>query len=103
MFAAKEDFDLSTRPCYLEMTRERRPNLDLSHRPRLQDLTRVVGELGPGDEDDVPDSSGWRSHLFLLAPLPIPSRDEEGCVEVEDDAEGWCGIGNYRTTREITV
>lgn len=87
---------------YLLMTRECWPNLDLSLRPRLQDLTRAVGELDPGDEDDVPDSSGLKSHLFLLAPLPIPFWGE--CdADADEDGVGWCGIASYRTAYEILV
>ena len=62
-------------------------NLDLSPRPRQQDLA-TVGELGPGDEDDVPDSSGCNSHFFFLAP-PTPFCVEEGGDGVVDDGVGW--------------
>lgn len=90
-------------PRYLWVTREWWPNLDLSLRPRQHDLTRVVGELGPGDEDDVPDSSGLKSHLFLLAPPPIPFCDGGCDVGAEEDGVGWCGIVSYWTAQEILV
>jgi hypothetical protein len=65
-------------------------------------LTRVVGELDPGDEDDVPDSSGLKSHLFLLAPPPIPFFGGSD-VDAEEDGVGWCSIASYRAAQKILV